>query len=154
MDDEIDEEKEVIEKKRQEKLARLKEDMVPIDNNIVDFIDPMIPEKVERQTTYATIPIPMYKFQVRYVESMRKYLGFKQKSTFMRYCILSFCLQQKKILDATEKSDKEFDIAYRKWRKKYIIEKYKIKERIEELNRMAPAQDSGDDPFTVEDLME
>jgi len=155
MDDEIDEEKEEIDKKKREKIAALKEKMIPIDSSITDVFHPEIPQAEERMNTYSNCRVEMFNFQKDFIDSIQKFLGFNTKSTFMRYAIISFCLQQKAIFDIQQKTNEEFGRAYKKWRKKYITEKYKIKERVAELKKMAPAQDEGnDDPFTAEDLMD
>jgi len=154
--DEVDKEKEELkQKKSAEQLERLEKEMVPVEEDKINFINPQIQKKVEEPKPYCTMAIPMYKFQRKYVESIQRHLGFKQKSNFVRHCILSFCWNQKKILDVETEVDEKIKVAYEKWRRKYFIKKMKLKEKVEELKRMAPAQDEGDeDPFTAEDLME
>ncbi|GAH35810.1 unnamed protein product [marine sediment metagenome] len=150
--DDIDKEKEVI---KQKKMEAMKEKMVPVDEDVANFINPDIPQAVERPTQYSTVHVSMYKFQRDYVNSIQKHLGINIKSNFMKHAILMFCIEQKKIIDAKHEADEEFKKAYKNWRRKYLIEKFKLKEKIAELNRMAPAQDDNkEDPFTVEDLME
>lgn len=131
------------------------ENCTPINEATTYILNPAIPDVIERKAMYSTVVIEMYKHQRDFVNSMQRFLGFPSKSGFMRHAILSFCVEQKRIHDIKLQADEEFKTAYIKWRKKFFIKKMKIKERVEELKRMAPPQDDGeDDPFSEEELMD
>lgn len=143
-----------IEEHEEEKKFKIDESQYePIDEDVTTFINPTIPKKEETPVPYCTQKVVMYRFQRDYVNSVQRFLGFKQKSVFMRHALLSFCLDQKKIIDAKNAADVEFTIAYKKWRKKYLTKLNHVKEKIQELRDLTPS-DEGGDPFSVEELME
>ena len=154
--EEGDKKKEVIE----EEFEKYK----PVDPAITNMLSPLIHKKDEERRCFSTSTIALFKFQKDFVSSVQRALGFRHKGEFMRFALLSFCMEQKQILDAKYKIDEEFKKYYSNFRKKYLSDKFKLKEKIAEVRQrkidimveeqgMSP-QDIGGDPFTADDLME
>jgi len=153
--EEIDKE----EKKEKERKIKLIKKTFRRKGDVLDLHYPEIylnDAQVFRESSYqyCTVSVTIKPSQRNLICFVQQYLGFQDRMKFVRYVLLNFCRTQMKLVQAKREADLKFTEDFKKLRRKELIIKNKVKEKIEEIRKMAPSQDGGGDPFTAEDLIE